>query len=39
MSQDKPQDIATRLVGAGRRPEWTGTGDQPGAVVSPPAHR
>ena len=39
MSKDKPQDIATKLVGAGRRPEWTGTGDQPGAVVSPPVWR
>jgi cystathionine beta-lyase len=30
---------ATRLVGAGRRPEWTGTGDQPGAVVNPAVWR
>ena len=29
----------TRLVGAGRRPEWTGTTDQPGRVVSPPVWR
>ena len=39
-----PEDLAgkgpgTRLVGAGRRPEWTGTGDQPAAVVSPPVWR
>jgi cystathionine beta-lyase len=31
--------IATRLVGAGRRAEWTGTGDYPGAVVNPPVWR
>jgi len=30
---------ATRLTLAGRRPEWTGTADQPGAVVSPPVWR
>lgn len=30
---------ATRLVGAGRRPEWTGTPGHPGAVVSPPVFR
>lgn len=30
---------ATRLVGAGRRPEWTGTPGHPGAVVSPPVYR
>jgi len=30
---------ATRLTTAGRRPEWTGTADQPGAVVSPPVWR
>ncbi|MCP5395922.1 MAG: cystathionine beta-lyase [Sphingomonadaceae bacterium] len=29
----------TKLIGGGRRPEWTGTGDQPGAVVSPPVWR
>ncbi len=39
-----PENLAgkgpgTRLVGAGRRPEWTGTGDQPAAVVSPPVWR
>ena len=34
-----PAGSGTRLVGAGRRPEWTGTGDQPGAVVSPPVWR
>jgi len=32
-------DIATRLVGAGRRPEWTGTAQYPGAVVNPPVWR
>ena len=30
---------ATRLVTAGRRPEWTGTADQPGRVVSPAVWR
>lgn len=30
---------ATRLVGAGRSAEWTGTPAQPGAVVSPPVWR
>lgn len=30
---------ATRLVTAGRRAEWTGTSDQPGAVVNPPVYR
>ncbi len=30
---------ATRLVNAGRRPEWTGTGEHPAAVVSPPVWR
>ena len=29
----------TRLVGAGRRPEWTGTPGHPAAVVSPPVWR
>jgi len=29
----------TRLVAAGRRPEWTGTPGAPGAVVSPPVWR
>ncbi|WP_225204819.1 cystathionine beta-lyase [Novosphingobium huizhouense] len=29
----------TRLAGAGRRPEWTGTPDHPGAVVAPPVWR
>jgi len=31
--------IATRLVAAGRRPEWTGTAAHPGAVVNPPIWR
>ncbi|MDE2620601.1 MAG: cystathionine beta-lyase [Sphingomonadales bacterium] len=30
---------ATRLTTAGRRAEWTGTADQPGAVVNPPVWR
>jgi cystathionine beta-lyase len=30
---------ATRLVGAGRAPEWTGTAAHPGAVVNPPVWR
>jgi len=34
-----PQSPATRLVTGGRRAEWTGTADQPGAVVSPPVWR
>ena len=34
-----PPGPGTRLVGAGRRPEWTGTVDQPGRVVSPPVWR
>jgi len=29
----------TRLVGAGRRAAWTGTAEQPGAVVNPPVYR
>lgn len=35
-SEDAPE---TRLVGAGRRPEWTGVPGQPGGVVNPPAWR
>ena len=34
-----PQSPATRIVTGGRRAEWTGTADQPGAVVSPPVWR
>lgn len=30
---------ATRIVSGGRRAEWTGTPDQPGAVVNPPVWR
>ena len=30
---------ATRLVTSGRRPEWTGTPAEPGAVVNPPVWR
>ena len=33
--EDRPLKTATRLVAAGRRPEWTGTPDHPGAVVNP----
>ncbi|MDE2301571.1 MAG: cystathionine beta-lyase [Sphingomonadales bacterium] len=33
------QGAATRLVAAGRRPEWTGTPEAPGVVVSPPVWR
>lgn len=29
----------TRLVGVGRRAEWTGSADHPGAVVNPPVYR
>ena len=35
----QPQSPATRLVTGGRRAEWTGTADQPGAVVNPPVWR
>ena len=35
----RPLSPATRLVTAGRRPEWTGTAAHPGAVVSPPVWR
>ena len=34
-----PQSPATRIITGGRRPEWTGTADQPGAVVNPPVWR
>ena len=34
-----PRGPATRLAHLGRRPEWTGTADQPGAVVNPPVYR
>jgi cystathionine beta-lyase len=37
--EDRPLKTATRLVAAGRRPEWTGTPDHPGAVVNPPVWR
>ena len=37
--QDKPLGRATRLVGTGRAPEWTGTTAHPGAVVNPPVWR
>ena len=35
----RPLAPATRLVTGGRRAEWTGTADQPGAVVNPPVYR
>lgn len=35
----EPQSPATRIVTGGRRAEWTGTADQPGAVVNPPVWR
>ena len=37
--RDNAVGLGTRLVGIGRRPEWTGTGDQPAAVVNPPVWR
>ncbi|MCH7628931.1 MULTISPECIES: cystathionine beta-lyase [Novosphingobium] len=36
---DTPKGPGTRLAGAGRRPEWTGTPGHPSAVVSPPVWR
>ena len=36
---ETPRRIATRLAHLGRRAEWTGTADQPGAVVNPPVYR
>ena len=36
---DESSGIGTRLTVAGRRPEWTGTPDQPGSVVNPPVWR
>ncbi|NKJ43817.1 cystathionine beta-lyase [Novosphingobium sp. SG720] len=37
--QDRPLQTATRIVAAGRRPEWTGTASHPAAVVNPPVWR
>ena len=37
--KDKTQGTGTRLTTAGRKPEWTGTPDQPGSVVNPPVWR
>jgi len=37
--EESPFDPATRLVEAGRRPEWTGIPGQPGGVVNPPVWR
>lgn len=34
-----PHRPLTRLVSGGRRPAWTGSADQPGAVVNPPVYR
>lgn len=41
MAKNLPDSLApaTRLVTAGRRAAWTGTADQPGAVVNPPVYR
>jgi cystathionine beta-lyase len=36
---DETAKPATRLVSAGRRPEWTGTPGAPGRVVNPPVWR
>ena len=38
-AEDDSHAPATRLVAAGRKPEWTGTPGQPGAVVNPPVWR
>lgn len=38
-AEDDKLAPATQLVGAGRRPEWTGTPGYPGAVVNPPVWR
>lgn len=38
-AEDDKLSPATRLVTSGRRPEWTGTPLEPGAVVSPPVWR
>ena len=39
MPPSGPQRPLTQLVTGGRRAEWTGTADQPGAVVNPPVFR
>lgn len=36
---DAPAGAGTRVVTAGRRGEWTGTANAPGAVVNPPVWR
>lgn len=36
---DEEKGVATRLVSAGRKPEWTRMPDRPGAIVSPPVWR
>lgn len=36
---DKPVETATRLVNAGRRPEWTGDPRLGGGIVNPPVWR
>jgi cystathionine beta-lyase len=38
-SDDDALAPSTRIVTAGRRPEWTGTPAEPGAVVNPPVWR
>ncbi len=38
-ADDRKLSPATRLVQAGRRPEWTGMPDQPGTIVNPPVWR
>lgn len=37
--KNQPLSPQTRLVTGGRRDEWTGTPDRPGAVVNPPVWR
>lgn len=38
-NNNQPLSPQTRLVTGGRRDEWTGTPDRPGAVVNPPVWR
>lgn len=39
MSDEQDLSPRTRLVTGGRRPEWTGPAQHPGAVVNPPIYR
>lgn len=39
MNDDTTDRTGTRLAALGRRPEWTGTPEHPGAVVNPPVWR